>query len=129
MVLVYPQKQQYAYAGYPAPAAYPGPYYHGSQYGPYNYWRNSVSSLSTGERKSLERGAWNVLVVNLNVTWQAMIPKGNDKKKKKNETNETKNEDSERSIVNPKPSLREEKNKKQRRTTLGPALGIIYHLF
>ncbi|KAJ4443258.1 hypothetical protein ANN_04926 [Periplaneta americana] len=36
---VYPQKQQYAYAagGYPAPAAYPGPYYHGSQYGPYNY--------------------------------------------------------------------------------------------
>lgn len=65
-----------------------------------------------------------------NVTWQAMIPKGNDKKKKKeNETNETKNEDSERSIVNPKPSLREEKNKKQRRTTLGPALGIIYHLF
>jgi len=29
---VYPQKQQYAY-GY----AYPGPYYHGSQYGPYNY--------------------------------------------------------------------------------------------
>jgi len=39
---VYPQKQQYAYAGYPAPAAYPGPYYHGSQYGPYNYWRNSA---------------------------------------------------------------------------------------
>ncbi|XP_012269473.1 uncharacterized protein LOC105693846 isoform X2 [Athalia rosae] len=34
---VYPQKQQYAYAGYPPPAAYPGPYYHGSQYGPYNY--------------------------------------------------------------------------------------------
>ncbi|XP_076384716.1 uncharacterized protein LOC117220709 isoform X1 [Megalopta genalis] len=34
---VYPQKQQYAYAGYPAPAAYPAPYYHGSQYGPYNY--------------------------------------------------------------------------------------------
>ncbi|KAJ1527106.1 hypothetical protein ONE63_008641 [Megalurothrips usitatus] len=35
---VYPQKQQYAYPGYPAPpAAYPGPYYHGSQYGPYNY--------------------------------------------------------------------------------------------
>ncbi|KAK0094929.1 hypothetical protein PV326_009594, partial [Microctonus aethiopoides] len=34
---VYPQKQQYAYAGYPAPTAYPGPYYHGSQYGPYNY--------------------------------------------------------------------------------------------
>ncbi|XP_053607784.1 uncharacterized protein LOC128673747 isoform X1 [Plodia interpunctella] len=33
---VYPQKQQYAYAGYP-PAAYPGPYYPGSQYGPYNY--------------------------------------------------------------------------------------------
>ncbi|KAK9500882.1 hypothetical protein O3M35_002053 [Rhynocoris fuscipes] len=37
---VYPQKQQYAYPppGYP-PAAYaPGPpYYHGSQYGPYNY--------------------------------------------------------------------------------------------
>ncbi|PSN32224.1 hypothetical protein C0J52_17247, partial [Blattella germanica] len=34
---VYPQKQQYAYAtGYP-PTAYPGPYYHGSQYGPYNY--------------------------------------------------------------------------------------------
>lgn len=60
-----------------------------------------------------------------------MIPKGNDKKKKKkkNETDETKNEDAERSIVNPKPSLHEEKNKKQRRTTLGPALGIIYHLF
>lgn len=37
ILLVYPQKQQYAYAGYPAPAAYPGPYYHGSQYGPYNY--------------------------------------------------------------------------------------------
>ncbi|GLG94135.1 uncharacterized protein GBIM_01393 [Gryllus bimaculatus] len=37
-VVVYPQKQQYAYAtGYPAPGAYPGPYYHGSQYGPYNY--------------------------------------------------------------------------------------------
>ncbi|XP_014209448.1 uncharacterized protein LOC106640078 isoform X2 [Copidosoma floridanum] len=35
---VYPQKQQYAYAGYPAPAAYPGPYYHGSQsYATYNY--------------------------------------------------------------------------------------------
>ncbi|XP_058798875.1 uncharacterized protein LOC131668593 isoform X2 [Phymastichus coffea] len=35
---VYPQKSQYAYAGYPAPAAYPGPYYHGSQnYAPYNY--------------------------------------------------------------------------------------------
>lgn len=35
---VYPQKQQYAYPAYPAPpAAYPGPYYHGSQYGPYNY--------------------------------------------------------------------------------------------
>ncbi|CAH1390041.1 unnamed protein product [Nezara viridula] len=36
---MYPQKQQYAYPpGYP-PAAYaPGPpYYHGSQYGPYNY--------------------------------------------------------------------------------------------
>lgn len=37
---VYPQKQQYAYPppGYP-PAAYPpgAPYYHGSQYGPYNY--------------------------------------------------------------------------------------------
>lgn len=39
---VYPQKQQYAYPGYPAPAAYPGPYYHGSQYGPYNYWRDSA---------------------------------------------------------------------------------------
>lgn len=51
------------------------------------------------------------------------------KKKKKNETNETKNEDSERSIVNPKPSLREEKNKKQRRTTLGPALGIFIICF
>jgi len=39
VVTVYPQKQQYAYAttGYPAPGAYPGPYYHGSQYGPYNY--------------------------------------------------------------------------------------------
>lgn len=35
---MYPQKQQYAYAGYPPPQAYPGPYYHGSQYGPYNYW-------------------------------------------------------------------------------------------
>ncbi|XP_044731874.1 transmembrane protein 235 isoform X3 [Chrysoperla carnea] len=37
---VYPQKQQYAYASYPAPPqAYPGPYYHGAaaQYGPYNY--------------------------------------------------------------------------------------------
>ncbi|XP_067006077.2 uncharacterized protein [Anabrus simplex] len=35
---VYPQKQQYAYAtGYPGAGAYPGPYYHGSQYGPYNY--------------------------------------------------------------------------------------------
>ncbi|BES98420.1 Hypothetical protein NTJ_11235 [Nesidiocoris tenuis] len=37
---VYPQKQQYAYPppGYP-PAAYPPgpPYYHGSQYNPYNY--------------------------------------------------------------------------------------------
>lgn len=34
---VYPQKQP-AY-GYPYPQAqiYPGPYYHGSQYGPYNY--------------------------------------------------------------------------------------------
>lgn len=37
MLSVYPQKQQYAYAGYPPPQAYPGPYYHGSQYGPYNY--------------------------------------------------------------------------------------------
>lgn len=34
---VYSQKQQYAYAGYPPPQPYPGPYYHGSQYGPYNY--------------------------------------------------------------------------------------------
>lgn len=36
---VYPQKQPYPYAGYPtAAAAYPtGPYYHSSQYGPYNY--------------------------------------------------------------------------------------------
>jgi hypothetical protein len=37
---VYPQKQQYAYAGYPVPApqAYAGPYYTaGSAYGPYNY--------------------------------------------------------------------------------------------
>ncbi|XP_026473767.1 uncharacterized protein LOC113377609 [Ctenocephalides felis] len=35
---VYPQKQgQYAYASYPAPQAYPGPYFHSSQYGPYNY--------------------------------------------------------------------------------------------
>lgn len=36
---VYPQKQPYTYAGYPTTAtAYPaGPYYHGSQYGPYNY--------------------------------------------------------------------------------------------
>lgn len=38
---MYPQKQQYAYAGYPPPQAYPGPYYHGSQYGPYNYWSNN----------------------------------------------------------------------------------------
>lgn len=38
---VYPQKQPYTYAGYPTATtatAYPaGPYYHGSQYGPYNY--------------------------------------------------------------------------------------------
>ncbi|GJQ72452.1 hypothetical protein Trydic_g3527 [Trypoxylus dichotomus] len=37
---VYPQKQQYAYAGYPVPApgGYPGPYYTTSSgYGPYNY--------------------------------------------------------------------------------------------
>ncbi|XP_050542568.1 transmembrane protein 178B [Daktulosphaira vitifoliae] len=37
---VYPQKQQYAYAGYPPPNAYPsGPYYHGQQQyaGHYNY--------------------------------------------------------------------------------------------
>ncbi|XP_044759895.1 uncharacterized protein LOC123317429 isoform X1 [Coccinella septempunctata] len=36
---VYPQKQQYAYAGYPVPQAqYAGPYYTtGSAYGPYNY--------------------------------------------------------------------------------------------
>ncbi|KAG5871590.1 hypothetical protein JTB14_022695 [Gonioctena quinquepunctata] len=39
---VYPQKQQYAYAGYPVPQAQPqpyaGPYYTtGSAYGPYNY--------------------------------------------------------------------------------------------
>ncbi|XP_018319038.1 transmembrane protein 178B isoform X2 [Agrilus planipennis] len=37
---VYPQKQQYAYAGYavPPPQAYPAPYYTtGSTYGPYNY--------------------------------------------------------------------------------------------
>jgi len=39
---VYPQKQQFAYPGYPhppapPPQAYAGPYYHGSQYGPYNY--------------------------------------------------------------------------------------------
>lgn len=45
MITVYPQKQQYAYAGYPAPNAYPsGPYYHGQQQqqqqqygGHYNY--------------------------------------------------------------------------------------------
>lgn len=42
---VYPQKQQYAYAGYPAPAAYPGPYYHGSQYGPYNYWKDIIDRI------------------------------------------------------------------------------------
>ncbi|KAH1025882.1 hypothetical protein HUJ05_010514 [Dendroctonus ponderosae] len=36
---VYPQKQQYAYAGYPVPPQqYSGPYYTtGSAYGPYNY--------------------------------------------------------------------------------------------
>lgn len=36
--LVYPQKQApYPYPGYPQPQPmYPGPYYHGSQYGPYN---------------------------------------------------------------------------------------------
>ncbi|CAH1956762.1 unnamed protein product [Acanthoscelides obtectus] len=37
---VYPQKQQYAYAGYPVPQPQPysGPYYTtGSAYGPYNY--------------------------------------------------------------------------------------------
>ncbi|XP_022913998.1 uncharacterized protein [Onthophagus taurus] len=37
---VYPQKQQYAYAGYPvaAPGGYPGPYYTTSSgYAPYNY--------------------------------------------------------------------------------------------
>lgn len=35
---VYPQKQPpYPYGGYPQPQMYPGPYYHGSQYGPYNY--------------------------------------------------------------------------------------------
>lgn len=44
-VTVYPQKQQYAYAGYPTPNSYPsGPYYHGQQQqqqpqyaGHYNY--------------------------------------------------------------------------------------------
>lgn len=44
---VYPQKQQYAYAGYPTAAAYPGPYYHGSQYGPYNYWTLGCDKEST----------------------------------------------------------------------------------
>ncbi|CAG9829141.1 unnamed protein product [Diabrotica balteata] len=35
---VYPQKQQYAYGGYPVPQPYAGPYYTtGSAYGPYNY--------------------------------------------------------------------------------------------
>lgn len=35
---VYPQKQQYAYGGYPVPQPYTGPYYTtGSAYGPYNY--------------------------------------------------------------------------------------------
>lgn len=35
---VYPQKQPpYPYGGYPQPQMYPAPYYHGSQYGPYNY--------------------------------------------------------------------------------------------
>lgn len=36
---VYSQKQPPypPYAGYPQPQVYPGPYYHGSQYGPYNY--------------------------------------------------------------------------------------------
>ncbi|XP_030760697.1 uncharacterized protein LOC115885813 isoform X1 [Sitophilus oryzae] len=39
IVPVYPQKQQYAYAGYPVPPQpYTGPYYTtGSAYGPYNY--------------------------------------------------------------------------------------------
>lgn len=46
---VYPQKQQYAYAGYP-PQHYPpgpGPYYHGSQYGPYNYWDSAQLNPDT----------------------------------------------------------------------------------
>ncbi|XP_058128911.1 transmembrane protein 235 [Anopheles ziemanni] len=35
---VYPQKQPpYPYGGFPQPQLYPQPYYHGSQYGPYNY--------------------------------------------------------------------------------------------
>lgn len=36
---VYSQKQTSypPYAGYPQPQMYPSPYYHGSQYGPYNY--------------------------------------------------------------------------------------------
>lgn len=37
-VSVYPQKQPpYPYGGFPQPQLYPQPYYHGSQYGPYNY--------------------------------------------------------------------------------------------
>lgn len=39
-IAVYPQKQQYAYAGYPVPGpgGYPGPYYTTSSgYSPYNY--------------------------------------------------------------------------------------------
>lgn len=39
ILIVYSQKQPPypPYANYPQPQIYPGPYYHGSQYGPYNY--------------------------------------------------------------------------------------------
>lgn len=48
---VYPQKQQYAYAGYPPQHYPPGPYYHGSQYGPYNYWDSAQLNPNTSHHQ------------------------------------------------------------------------------
>jgi len=50
---VYPQKQQYAYAGYPPQHYPPGPYYHSSQYGPYNYWGRAQLKSTKPHNKQL----------------------------------------------------------------------------
>jgi hypothetical protein len=54
---VYPQKQPYGYG-----VGYPGPYYHGAQYGPYNYWSISPATSRHGSWRPITPDAASSLV-------------------------------------------------------------------